>query len=90
MQDPVSSSASLDAVDLEGLVVDALEMLPPVFADQLGSVAIVIEEEPNAAQLRLGRGAAAFHGLYQGIPRTAYGADLAAAPEQDHDLPRSV
>jgi predicted Zn-dependent protease with MMP-like domain len=81
VQDPVSPSTSLDTVDLEGLVIDALEALPPAFADQLGSVAIVIEEEPNAAQLA-SVGARGLYGLYQGIPRTAYGADLAAVPNK--------
>jgi len=67
--------------DLEGFVIDALESLPPEFRDQLGSVAIVIEEEPNAAQLA-SVGALGLYGLYQGVPRTAYGADASAYPSK--------
>lgn len=67
--------------DLEGLVIDALEALPPEFADRLGSVAIVIEEEPTAEQLA-SVGARGLFGLYHGIPRTAYGADQVALPSK--------
>ena len=73
--------------DLEGLVIDALEALPPPFAERLGSVAIVIEEEPTADQLA-SVGARGLFGLYHGIPRTAYGAGPGGGPQQDHDLPR--
>jgi predicted Zn-dependent protease with MMP-like domain len=67
--------------DLEGLVIDALEALPPEFAERLGSVAIVIEEEPTADQLA-SVGARGLFGLYTGIPRTAYGADQVAFPSK--------
>jgi predicted Zn-dependent protease with MMP-like domain len=67
--------------DLEGLVIDALEALPAPFAEQLGSVAIVIEEEPTADQLA-SVGARGLFGLYHGIPRTAYGADQVAVPSK--------
>ena len=46
-----------DAIDLEALVVDALERLPEPFRERLGSVAIVIEDEPSPDPARLGRGA---------------------------------
>jgi predicted Zn-dependent protease with MMP-like domain len=69
-------SASID-VDIEGFVVDALERLPEPFADRLGSVAIVIEDEPTPAQLA-SVGARGLYGLYQGIPRTLLSADAAA------------
>jgi predicted Zn-dependent protease with MMP-like domain len=71
----------LDAVDLEGLVVDALDRLPEPFRNQLGSVAIVIEEEASAAELA-SVGARGLFGLYQGIPRTRLSADAAAAPSK--------
>jgi predicted Zn-dependent protease with MMP-like domain len=67
--------------DLEGLVIDALEGLPEPFRDQLGSVAIVIEQEPTPAQLA-SVGARGLYGLYQGVPRTAYGAETAAVPSK--------
>jgi predicted Zn-dependent protease with MMP-like domain len=69
-------SASID-VDIEVFVVDALERLPEPFAGRLGSVAIVIEEEPTPAQLA-SVGARGLYGLYQGIPRTQLSADAAA------------
>ena len=61
---------------LETLVVDALDRLPPEFRDRLGSVAIVIEDEPSPEQLASVRARGLF-GLYQGVPRTEYGADHA-------------
>ena len=67
--------------DLEAMVIDALEALPPEFAERLGSVAIVIEEEPTPAQLASVRARGLF-GLYQGVPRTAYGAEAAAVPSK--------
>jgi predicted Zn-dependent protease with MMP-like domain len=68
-------------VDIEGLVIDALDRLPPPFRDQLGSVAIVIEDEPTPDQLA-SVGAAGLYGLYQGVPRTVYGAELAQSPSK--------
>jgi predicted Zn-dependent protease with MMP-like domain len=67
--------------DLEVLVADALERLPDPFRERLGSVAIVIEEEPTPAQLA-SVGVRGLYGLYQGVPRTAYGADQAAVPSK--------
>jgi predicted Zn-dependent protease with MMP-like domain len=63
------------------MVVDALERLPAPFRDQLGSVAIVIEDEPTPDQLA-SVSAHGLYGLYQGVPRTAYGADLAQVPSK--------
>jgi predicted Zn-dependent protease with MMP-like domain len=67
--------------DLEALVMEALEGLPPTFAERLGSVAIVIEDEPSPEQLA-SVGARGLFGLYQGVPRTAYGAEAAAVPSK--------
>ena len=67
--------------DLEAFVIEALEALPEPFRDQLGSVAIVIEDEPTPAQLAA-VGARGLYGLYQGVPRTAYGAEQAAVPSK--------
>lgn len=61
----------------EALVVAALESLPDAFRDRLGSVAIVVEDEPTDDQLR-SVGAPGLLGLYSGVPRTAYGAGNAA------------
>jgi predicted Zn-dependent protease with MMP-like domain len=68
-------------LDIEEMVVDALERLPEPFRDQLGSVAIVIEEEATPAQLAL-VGAPGLYGLYQGVPRTRLSADGAPTPSK--------
>jgi predicted Zn-dependent protease with MMP-like domain len=67
--------------DIEGMVIDALEALPAPFRDQLGSVAIVIEDEATRAQLDL-VGAHGLYGLYQGVPRTRLSADGAPTPSK--------
>lgn len=69
------------ASDIEDLVVDALERLPSPFRDQLGSVAIVIEEEASPGQLAATRAHGLF-GLYQGVPRTMPSADAAPIPSK--------
>ena len=56
------------------LVVAALDALPDAFRDRLGSVAIVVEDEPTSDQLR-SVGAYGLFGLYQGVPRTSWAAD---------------
>jgi predicted Zn-dependent protease with MMP-like domain len=70
-----------DPADLEAIVIEALERLPAAFQARLGSVAIVIEEEPTPAQLASVRAHGLF-GLYQGVPRTVYGADQAQVPSK--------
>jgi predicted Zn-dependent protease with MMP-like domain len=67
--------------DIEGFVIDALEALPAPFRDELGSVAIVIEEEASPAQLQ-SVGARGLYGLYQGVPRTRWAADGAPIPSK--------
>ena len=66
---------------IEGLVIDALEALPEPFRGQLGSVAIVIEDEATPEQLA-SVGAPGLYGLYQGIPRTRLSADAAPSPSK--------
>jgi len=61
----------------EAMVFAALDALPDVYRERLGSVAIVIEDEPTPAQLA-SVGAWGLLGLYTGLPRTAWGADNAA------------
>src|SRR5262245_65856113 len=72
--EPAGDSATDDAFG--ALVVAALDALPDVFRDRLGSVAIVVEDEPTGDQLR-SVGAHALFGLYQGVPRTSWAADRA-------------
>ena len=67
--------------DIEDLVVDAIDRLPEPFRRQLGSVAIVVEEEATREQLAAVR-AHGLYGLYQGVPRTAYSADAAPLPSK--------
>ncbi len=72
----------VDVVDpFEAALDEAIAELPEPFRGQLGSVAIVIAEEPSPAQLASVH-ARGLYGLYQGVPRTAYGADAAAAPSK--------
>jgi predicted Zn-dependent protease with MMP-like domain len=70
-----------DDEQFEDWVVEAIDALPAVFRDQLGSVAITVEDWPSAAQLA-STGAPGLYGLYQGVPRSAYGADGAAVPSR--------
>ena len=67
--------------DIEDLVFDALERLPSPFREQIGSVAIVVEEEATPEQLASVR-AHGLYGLYQGVPRTAWSADAAPLPSK--------
>ena len=71
---------NLDDV-IEGLVIDAIDGLPAVFREQLGSVAIVIQDEASPEQLR-SVGARGLYGLYQGVPRTNYAAENATFPSK--------
>ncbi len=81
MTDPTWTAGPHDQLDLEALVVDALERLPAEFRERLGSVAIVIEDEPTPEQLASVR-AHGLYGLYQGVPRTAWAADQASVPSK--------
>ena len=67
--------------EIEDMVYDALDALPAQFRDQLGSVAIVIEDQATADQLAL-VGAHGLYGLYQGVPRTRLSADAAPTPSK--------
>lgn len=77
----VMDRSPLADIDLEALVIDALDRLPAPFSDQLGSVAIVIEEEASPDELA-SVGAAGLFGLYHGIPRTGLSADAAPSPSK--------
>lgn len=64
-------------VDFDAVIDAALDELPAAFFDRLGSVAIVVEDEATPAQLAA-VGAHGLYGLYEGVPRTRWGADGAA------------
>ena len=69
------------ADDFETMIESALALIPEPFAARLGSVAIVIDEVASAEQLASVR-AHGLYGLYQGVPRTAYGAENAPVPSR--------
>lgn len=73
--------SDVDDEAMESMVMGALERLPDAFRDRLGSVAIVIEDEADAAQLA-SVGARALLGLYQGVPRTRLSADGLPTPSK--------
>jgi predicted Zn-dependent protease with MMP-like domain len=55
----------------EDLIDDALEQIPSPFRDHLDTVAVVAEDEPLPGQAAPGQ---TLFGLFQGVPRTAWGA----------------
>src|SRR3954454_15498275 len=65
----------------DAAIDDAIGRLPPVFAAQLGSVAIVVEEEATPEQLDAVHARGLF-GLYQGVPRTLLGVDNVPIPSK--------
>jgi len=68
----------------EQLVERALAGIPAPFRAALDEVAIVIDDEPTADQRRENDLAddEQLYGLYEGVPRTEYGADWAAIPNR--------
>ncbi len=68
----------------EALVADALASIPEPFASALDEVAIVIDDEPSVDQARendIGPDDT-LYGLYEGVPRTEWGADWAPVPNR--------
>ena len=79
---PGADGTSLDPMDdFDELVERAIEAIPSPFREHLGSVAIVVEDEPTVAQLR-SVDARGLFGLYQGVPRTRWGAENAPVPSK--------
>lgn len=68
----------------ERLVDRALAGIPSPFREHLVEVAIVIEDEPSERQLvENGLGPdETLYGLYEGVPRTEWGADWAIVPNR--------
>jgi predicted Zn-dependent protease with MMP-like domain len=68
----------------EALVEMALRSIPQPFAAALDEVAIVIADEPTADQIRENElePDETLYGLYEGVPRTEWGADWAAVPNR--------
>ncbi len=70
-----------DEVDFEAVIGDVLDRLPEAFAEQLGSVAIVVDDEASPEQLASAHARGLF-GLYQGMPRTRWGVDNVPLPSK--------
>jgi predicted Zn-dependent protease with MMP-like domain len=74
----------------DDLVDAALATIPMPFAAALGEVAIVIADEPTQDQLAEGgppssdghEGHDGLYGLYEGVPRTDWGADWIVEPNR--------
>ena len=68
----------------EDLVDEALATIPMPFAAALDEVAIVIDDEPTPDQLSHSEieNGDTLYGLYEGIPRTEWGADWVAEPNR--------
>jgi len=66
------------------LVGEALDSIPDPFASALDEVAIVIDDEPSRDQREENglRPDETLYGLYEGVPRTEWGADWAPIPNR--------
>jgi predicted Zn-dependent protease with MMP-like domain len=71
-------------VPFERLVDRALAAIPPPFREHLAEIAIVIDDEPTAEQLRSNGidDDDGLYGIYEGVPITEYGADWVALPNR--------
>ena len=71
-------------VPFERLVDRALAAIPSPFREHLAEVAIVIDDEPTADQLRSNDidDDEGLYGIYEGVPITEYGADWVAMPNR--------
>jgi predicted Zn-dependent protease with MMP-like domain len=77
------SAADREAA-FEHLVDRALAGIPSPFRESLAEVAVVIEDEPSERQMiENGLGPdETLYGLYEGVPRTEWGADWATVPNR--------
>ena len=76
--------ANARETSFEALIDRALAAIPSPYRDALLEVAVVVEDEPSEEQLEengLGPDES-MYGLYEGVPRTDYGADWAASPNR--------
>ena len=66
------------------LVDRALAAIPDPYRHALREVAVIVEDEPSPEQLRENdlEPWDTMYGLYEGVPRTDYGADLAVSPNR--------
>ena len=63
---------SMESLDFESLIDEALNELPAYFRDRIDNLAVVVEDWPDSETLRLAgvRHPAELLGLYHGIPLT--------------------
>ena len=66
------------------LVERALAAIPDPYRQALREVAVIVEDEPSPEQLRENdlEPWDTMYGLYEGVPRTDYGAEWAASPNR--------
>jgi predicted Zn-dependent protease with MMP-like domain len=76
--------AAARAAAFQALVDRALAAIPAPYREALHEVAVLIEDEPSREQLRENGLTPddGLYGLYEGVPRTEYAADLAAVPNR--------
>jgi predicted Zn-dependent protease with MMP-like domain len=76
--------AAADLAAFERLVDRALAGIPDPFRAALDEVAVIVEDEPSAQQLRDNdlEPDDTMYGLYEGVPRTEYAADWAVSPNR--------
>ena len=67
------NAVAVNRSQFEDLVVEALERLPKPFAEQLDNVAVVVEDWPDPATMRVARINSRYQllGFYHGVPQTA-------------------
>lgn len=72
------------ATSFEALVDRALAAIPAPYSEALREVAVIVEDEPSPEQLEANDLDLndSMYGLYEGVPRTEYGADWAASPNR--------
>ncbi|MEI7742941.1 MAG: metallopeptidase family protein [Chloroflexota bacterium] len=71
----------IDDETFEDWIFEAIEELPETFQSQLGSVAILIEDEPDPEDLARHNTPQLF-GLYVGVPRSRLSADGVPIPSK--------
>ena len=77
--------ATMERVEFERLVAEALDDIPEEFGRHLANVAVVIEDEPSPALLRelgIDPGRGTLYGLYRGTPLPGRPHDFAALPDR--------
>ena len=82
--EPGDDSGDAIGGTFEDLVEQALDSLPERFRYLLADVAVVIEDMPSREQMGIAgiEGGGWLYGLYEGVPSTEWGADMAPFPNK--------